>query len=752
MTSSNHSESIGSEIERVDQAPESVSAEDAQDAARTTANLSVEPETVALNEADLSDAAEVCVEPPQPKAVESEPIEVAPVAVRQAVQLPEKEHTKPLLKETSPAVIEKSETPVPEKPSLKEDRPDTREEKPKSSCKIVLTKHDVAAAPEVAKNLKDCDIAAFESIGGSPEERQEEEKRRTTFISPEWEEIKDTPEGQEITRTFEDRENHSSFAVLKELQGSGKEVKLIDVDAEHQAMVLEEEEERLARQFYEQEVCYCDDAVLGRTLTRRIEVMATGAAMREEAMVDQLQQIGNDNPGKKTGAVMGVTHMPVVDMFDDETELERVFTHSRIGASGFEVFGALTQFQEAILQKRTLGEVSRELFKRVLLSQHLLIYAEEHNETMAVREERLDQVVRELSYSEVTSLLYAIEDAKASQNIESLEHDEAENKIIALLQPYTEGEVGSDPTGKKEDTSPVMAEEENIVTELTAPLAPEASEGGDSGRPPEGPRIPLAEGGDNDPERPNQAGYKFVLVTHTPEAGREIAEQLRDCPIIVFEGTFPTDAQRQGQEHIRTNLISKHWAEAAADDPEGEWAQEFTAMLEGSPKDYTIATLKELTGTDKRVFMIDMDESHPKYHLVHEEKALLKDFYNAFYNHAPNSELRELLLKHAQAKAMAHEAREKYMAERLKLIRLRYPGVKIGVVTGAAHSPLSHQFVGMAEGIERTAVVPDYPFSKGRGQRIRYPHVVQLARHVRMLPGKEVSDGLLNVRFLNLHS
>jgi hypothetical protein len=127
---SSYPEGPNPEIERADQPLERLSAEAAQDAARVVANLSVEPKSVTLDEANFADAAAICVEPPQPAPKEPKAVEVAPVAVRQAVQLSGTESERPSERQAPPSVtMDRPKVAPSEKPSSKEDHLDTREER-----------------------------------------------------------------------------------------------------------------------------------------------------------------------------------------------------------------------------------------------------------------------------------------------------------------------------------------------------------------------------------------------------------------------------------------------------------------------------------------------------------------------------------------------------------------------------------------------------------------------------------------------
>ncbi len=247
-------------------------------------------------------------------------------------------------------------------------------------------------------------------------------------------------------------------------------------------------------------------------------------------------------------------------------------------------------------------------------------------------------------------------------------------------------------------------------------------------------RADPAEGAEEDKQ---PARLKFIFCIHTPENAAGVARQLEDCSVIALEGVLDQTASEQLERaEVYTTFLS---AGATVDE-----RNEAVSQLDGRDHGLFINGLMEnLEGSDKKVAMIDITRDQPEHVLL--ERALEADrqFDDLLRANRPLGELRTAYLNAMKSWAEASKAREAVMADKLRKLAEQHPGKVIGVVAGPVHSPVQHVHSKTLP-TQRLFEAVGQQFPAQPREHARYIHRYQLMRQLRLRPGAEVSEILLD--------
>jgi hypothetical protein len=241
-----------------------------------------------------------------------------------------------------------------------------------------------------------------------------------------------------------------------------------------------------------------------------------------------------------------------------------------------------------------------------------------------------------------------------------------------------------------------------------------------------------------------ESGCLFLEVTHVPSVAKVVAQELKQakCDRVAIEILgYATPNERKEVEEKYTSLISSERLKEIQQDPAGKIAQETRLLF--AKRSFDIALFSELMGTDMKVTILDATKKDPEYALADASDAADMHFFMGLLHHAPNNELRKLLRTSLEALSASNAARETYMTAQLRALRMEYPEEKIGVITGASHTPISHTLA-KTERIERKFITPVMPYRRNVVEKLRYPAAAQLQRELRLLPDKEFNEALLD--------
>jgi hypothetical protein len=231
--------------------------------------------------------------------------------------------------------------------------------------------------------------------------------------------------------------------------------------------------------------------------------------------------------------------------------------------------------------------------------------------------------------------------------------------------------------------------------------------------------------------------FKFVYWEHIAANSAEAVAQLADCNVIGLElvGLLSKEEAISWGRSMTTLLSS-----TATIKERGE-ALRAVGQYETSCRQES-AIIAAFLGTDKRVVALDIRSDDPQYTLNEEANKAADDYEGAAFNDCPSTAVKQYLKDYLSAEAACSIYREDLLETQLDdLARTIDEGSKIGVVMGAAHTPVFHQ-ISRRYPSERVFIGGDEPIHKG--QRFRYDAEGTLYRKARFNPNKPISEAELS--------
>jgi hypothetical protein len=196
---------------------------------------------------------------------------------------------------------------------------------------------------------------------------------------------------------------------------------------------------------------------------------------------------------------------------------------------------------------------------------------------------------------------------------------------------------------------------------------------------------------DSKPEQQKRllAEYLFIFCYHTEEFADEIATAVQDCDTIAIEyAGFKSEDERQYWNEMLTNYVSSVITPQESVEIQDELA---------TRKDGTILLdiLKNLQDSNKMIVLLDMDEDNTNYSSTSDYWVAENKYYDAVNNGSSVQEIKESLVAYLRTSVKSFPIRETFMADQLKALG-DIPG-KIGVITGAIHTPTKEQLSNIAK-------------------------------------------------------
>lgn len=193
--------------------------------------------------------------------------------------------------------------------------------------------------------------------------------------------------------------------------------------------------------------------------------------------------------------------------------------------------------------------------------------------------------------------------------------------------------------------------------------------------------------------RAGSVEIEAVMCAHVEENAGEIAEALRGCDVLAFEGVGHKDeAERRKYEQSYTALISSKANSDAVD----------RAFAEIAEKGFGVAgILSHLRGTDKRVVLLDINKDSPDFSAVEEAVRAREVYADAVVNLAPLQEARSVNRRSVQLTAQAYQIRDGVLLSQLQGLLADMnetePDSKLGIMVGSMHY---EAIVAVGEGVD----------------------------------------------------
>ena len=169
--------------------------------------------------------------------------------------------------------------------------------------KFVLCQHSLQSAPVISEQLRDCDIIAIESVGGSDEQRRTLEASYTALLSSLMPSNKRESLYTDSALGFHD---HFETEVLYPLAGTNKRVVLLDVNEGTPEYVLKVKFETAQAEVLDAMSRLAPNAELKALVVQEAVAFADQAKARELRVVEQLESLSGQTTKEGSPAVIGV--------------------------------------------------------------------------------------------------------------------------------------------------------------------------------------------------------------------------------------------------------------------------------------------------------------------------------------------------------------------------------------------------------------------------------------------------------------
>ncbi len=186
-------------------------------------------------------------------------------------------------------------------------------------------------------------------------------------------------------------------------------------------------------------------------------------------------------------------------------------------------------------------------------------------------------------------------------------------------------------------------------------------------------------------EQLHTASIEFIFCNHARENLIKVANAVlaSDGDIIAVE-KIREDSFGMGTEEEK-QLLSEQMTHFIA--PDSDITQSASEYFQTDDPFFGYM-LDELKGSGKRIVLIDMGTDSEGYEYRQNSQSTRFAYAESLQQHADNSE--DLQLDSQIAAAQSNEYREHVMKEQLTSLAQANPGLKITVMAGAMHTPMSH--------------------------------------------------------------
>lgn len=228
---------------------------------------------------------------------------------------------------------------------------------------------------------------------------------------------------------------------------------------------------------------------------------------------------------------------------------------------------------------------------------------------------------------------------------------------------------------------------------------------------------------------------RFVFCEHTVQNVPEIRRHLDDVDGIALESVGGFEEERQELADIINGIsISR------SDTADAQFYQEQLEHIMDPAGDFTGTLALSLAASGKRIFLVDMGEDEPMYPSLQLQEVKAEHAFLDTLDCGSLDDMREGLDVMLDAEAATILAREELVGQQLAVILAHNPSMRLGVVAGSVHTPISYVPLGV-HASERVFV--DAGFSQAMQRRHAFAPVETALRSKRLLPDKPLGEELL---------
>ncbi|QQS21689.1 hypothetical protein IPM09_04190 [Candidatus Saccharibacteria bacterium] len=200
-------------------------------------------------------------------------------------------------------------------------------------------------------------------------------------------------------------------------------------------------------------------------------------------------------------------------------------------------------------------------------------------------------------------------------------------------------------------------------------------------------------------EVPPGTSFHFVYCEHTPDMAVEIAKSLRGCEVVALEAIGVSEGDVAKHEALLQSVI-------CGDIP--------IAQLDGICSDVVYKLVNELQrqGTVKAIRLIDARKEQKDIYDTHRED-LYDENISSMARSGDHRRFFRSVIDYAMYSGLSDRRREDLCAYQLLALAGEYPGKRIGVVQGAAHTGTQHVIDRMGIENSRVFVVDELKSARG---------------------------------------
>ena len=190
---------------------------------------------------------------------------------------------------------------------------------PRSEFVFAPSIHTAENLEAIATALDGCDTVALECFGGNNKDVFQDQLNALASYSVLSADKAALKEGM--------GEGARHILVLLAERLEGKKIVLIDLDDGHEGMRIADNTDRLFEDFVSALEGNFPNGEVRAAMLRALKADAALSVVREAHMAKQLRKLGEDNPGKKIGVVLGAVHTSVSHQISRDFPIERTFVN-----------------------------------------------------------------------------------------------------------------------------------------------------------------------------------------------------------------------------------------------------------------------------------------------------------------------------------------------------------------------------------------------------------------------------------------
>jgi len=172
---------------------------------------------------------------------------------------------------------------------------------------FVFCEHTVENADKIAEVLGDCDVVAFEMVGGDQAYRKSVADGLTLYAA----ETTSEAHRAKIESQVKGTDLELYVAVLKHFPASNKVVVPIDASDEDAVYPSVQKTQATNEAYADMIRESAPVSTISEALTSNVALYAESNKLRESLVIQQLSELAKDRPGARIGVVMGAIHTPV---------------------------------------------------------------------------------------------------------------------------------------------------------------------------------------------------------------------------------------------------------------------------------------------------------------------------------------------------------------------------------------------------------------------------------------------------------